>query len=211
MPTKQRSTPERLNRYTSLPALIDVLSGQRITLLSPGTWEDRNDAYYLERYKEVKAFKSVLAVCFSLRKDTFHHWRIFSGGSAGVCIEFDMHQLLSQMPDRGFRHGKVKYRLIRSVKKRRPTISAWPFLKRMPFKDEGEYRIIFESKTESTTSKSVPIDLSCVRKVTLSPWLHGDLAPSVIQTIKKIDGCADLAVNRSHLVSNAQWAAAIDL
>ena len=78
--------PEILNRYTSLPIALDVLSQKRITLLSPETWEDRNDAYYLERYRVKKELCCVLAICFSIRPETFHHWRVFSSGSAGVCI-----------------------------------------------------------------------------------------------------------------------------
>src|SRR6187455_3028495 len=102
MARSKKAAKERLNRYTSLPVLLDLLSERRITLLSPESWEDRNDAYYLERYKDVRARKSVLAVCFSMRQETFHHWRIFSSGSAGVCIEFDRERLLSQIPAKGF-------------------------------------------------------------------------------------------------------------
>ena len=43
-----------LNRYTSLPIALDILVRHRVTLLSPETWEDRNDAFYLERYREEK-------------------------------------------------------------------------------------------------------------------------------------------------------------
>ncbi len=78
-----------LNRYTTLPILLDILHKKHIMLLSPETWEDRNDAYYLERYRLKSKFRSVLAICFSLHRETFHHWRVFSNGSSGVCIEFD--------------------------------------------------------------------------------------------------------------------------
>jgi hypothetical protein len=37
-----------LNRYTSLPILLDALNHKRMTLLSPESWEDRNDSYYIE-------------------------------------------------------------------------------------------------------------------------------------------------------------------
>jgi len=82
-----------LNRYTSLPIALDVLAKKHITLLSPETWEDRNDAYYLERYRDERKLRSLLAICFSLHRETFHHWRVFSSGSSGVCIEFDKEKL----------------------------------------------------------------------------------------------------------------------
>ena len=78
-----------LNRYTTLPILLDMLQQKHITLLSPETWEDWNDAYYLEQYRQASKLHSVLAVCFSACGETFHHWRVFSSGLSGVCIEFD--------------------------------------------------------------------------------------------------------------------------
>lgn len=70
-----RNRPPILNRYTSLPVALDILSEKHITLLTPDLWEDRNDAYYLERYREKLGFSCVLAICFSQRGETFHHWR----------------------------------------------------------------------------------------------------------------------------------------
>ena len=54
----------KLNRFTTLPIALDVLAQKRITLLSADTWEDRNDAYYLERYQQDLKFRSVLAIVF---------------------------------------------------------------------------------------------------------------------------------------------------
>jgi hypothetical protein len=92
--------PAILNRYTTLPILLDILQQKHITLLSPATWEDWNDAYYLERYKQESKLRTVLAACFSERGETFHHWRVFSNGSSGVCIEFDKRSLLKSFAGR---------------------------------------------------------------------------------------------------------------
>jgi len=106
-----------LNRYTSLPIALDMLSNSHITLLSPDTWEDRNDAYYLEQYGIRSKLGSVLAACFSTCRETFHHWKVFSNGSAGVCIEFNTNKLLKAFPAKdGFVTGNVCYRLLRDVK-----------------------------------------------------------------------------------------------
>lgn len=200
-----------LNRYTTLPIALDVLKERHITLLSPETWEDRNDAYYLERYRGEMKFRSVLAVCFSLHRETFHHWRVFSGGSSGVCIEFDQKKLLDYVStNKGFRHQKVSYRWISELQKSKPALETWPFLKRKPFEDEREYRIIYETKTESLRVKPIPIQLLMIRKITLSPWLPEAVAKSVINTIKKIDGCEKLVVERSSLIDNSGWREVID-
>jgi hypothetical protein len=149
-PAKPVGPPPFLNRYTSLPIALNVLSKKHITLLSPETWDDRNDAYYVERYRDERKLRSILAICFSLHRETFHHWRIFSNGSSGVCIEFDKEKLLESIPDdKAYRHGNVTYKWISELEKKKPELETWPFLKRKPFEDEREYRIIFESKTES--------------------------------------------------------------
>ena len=54
---------------------------------------------------------------------------------------------------------------------KKPQIATWPFLKRKPFEDEGEFRIIYESNTERTRAKQVHIDLAAARKSDLKPWL----------------------------------------
>lgn len=202
--------PDILNHYTTLPFLIDILQEKHITLRSPETWEDRNDAYYLERYQQEMKLGSVQAICFSLSGETFHHWRVFSSGSSGVCISFDKDKLLNSLAGQGgFHHQPVVYRLVKTLTKNRPPVESWPFLKRNGFRHEEEYRIIFDNDTPDVPSKSIQIDLSSIRRITLSPWLPSSIAPAVIAAVKRIDGCASIKLRTSSLIENADWRAAI--
>lgn len=203
--------PTFLNRYTTLPILLDILTNSHISLLSPETWEDRNDAYFLEQYRKKSKLSTVLAVCFSTCRETFHHWKVFSSGNAGVCIEFNGRKLLQSFPaSGGFLRDFVEYHLIKDFKSKRPELNRWPFLKRKPFKDESEYRIIYESRDETLRAKPVEIDLASVRKITLSPWLNESVAKSVVGVIKAIDGCWDMDIRPSSLLENRRWREAID-
>ena len=83
-----------LRRYTNLASAIHMLDRKVITLLSPAYWDDRNDAYVLN--KERSTAKSVLALCFAETFETYHHWRVFASGRDGVCIEFDKQKLLTR-------------------------------------------------------------------------------------------------------------------
>jgi len=196
----------KLNRYTNLPIALDLLKRKQITLLSPDTWEDRNDAFYLERYREELRFRCVLAVCFSTTSETFHHWRIFSHGASGICIEFDKAKLLSSLQaQKEIRHQAVEYHPLFTLQRNKPDIEQWPFIKRHAFKAESEYRIVYESKKESLRAMSLNIDLTSIRMITLSPWLAEHTAASVIDIIKSIDGCSGIKVNRSSLIDNAGW------
>jgi hypothetical protein len=202
--------PEILFRYTSLPVLLHTLQSRQITLLSPETWEDRNDAYYLDQYRQKKNLGSVLAVCFAQGGERFHFWRIFSSGSSGVCLEFDKACLLKCFDGvPGFRHQSVDYPYIQDLEKDKPDIASLPFLKRYAFKDEKEYRIIFENATKNLRETSVPIDLGCIRSIIFSPWLPSKIEKSVMEVVRSIDGCAGLKLRASRLLENARWRAAI--
>lgn len=200
-----------LNRYTSLPILLDSLVNKRITLLSPESWEDRNDSYYIERYKEEKNLKTLLALCFTTKRETFHHWKIFSNGTSGVCIEFDKERLISGLCEKKeFRHGLVSYEYIKNVRTKKPLLKDWPFLKRKPFKDESEFRIIYENPNILEKTKNIPFDVACILKISLSPWLPESVANSIIGIIKSIDKCSDINIIHSTLIQNDSWKAAID-
>ncbi len=45
-------TKKFLRRYTDLPALIHLLRTASITFLDPSSWDDKNDAYFMNLYKE---------------------------------------------------------------------------------------------------------------------------------------------------------------
>ena len=200
----------RLNRFTSLPVLLDMLSKRCVTLLNPRSWEDRNDSFYIEQYRAKKKLESVLALCFTTTPEKFHHWKIFSDGSSGVRVEFDKNLLLKAFSKiAGLRCGYVHYKLIKQLKSDMPNVMDWPFLKRKPFSDEVEYRIIFQSKTEARETMEIPFDLPFIRRITLSPWLAKPVSESVKHVIKSIDGCQQLKVSRSTLIENSAWRAAI--
>ena len=69
-----------LRRYTDLPAIAYSLKARCITLLDPQSWDDRNDSYFLRRYKDERKLSSVLALCFTQSSEKYHHWRVFAGG-----------------------------------------------------------------------------------------------------------------------------------
>jgi hypothetical protein len=201
-------TPTVLRRYTDLPALLHYLRTGCITLLDPGTWDDRNDSHYLSVYKEKKRLQAVLALCFSEASETYHHWSVFSRGPAGVCIIFDRETLFGTLNKfQGIRRARVKYLSIGRAKARELRTSELPFLKRAAYKPESEYRVIYESETESLASLQIQVPVSCIRSVSLSPWLHTNLSETTVATVRSLPGCENVKISRSTLISNEQWKA----
>ncbi len=197
---------EFLRRYTNIPALIHLLTGRKITLLDPTAWDDKNDSHFLALYREKKSLETVLALCFTQTTETYHHWRVFADGSSGVCVTFDKAKLLSAMrKHRGVTARAVRYLKLPEIRKKRLKVDDLPFLKRFPYEDEREFRIIYESKDDKTTSLDVDIPIGSIRRITLSPWIPAALTTHVKDTIRGINGCGNLKIVRSTLIGNEEW------
>ena len=198
--------PGFLRRYTDLPALLHLLRRRELTLLDPRTWDDRNDAHFMALYKARRELKTVLALCFSQSQETYHHWRVFSSGAAGVCIVFDRERLLQDLHVQpGIRTGAMTYLTLPQLRGRPLQLDELPVLNRYGFKPETEFRAVYCDGDEERPSLAVPIRLASIRSISLSPWMHGALAESAVQTLRAIEGCARLRVSRSTLISNEQW------
>lgn len=192
-------------RYTNIPALICLLREQRITLLDPETWDDKNDSHFLKLYQEKNGFQSVLALCFTRTSETYHHWRVFASGSSGVCITFKSDQLLDAVGKQtGIRSGVVKYLTLAEMRSAKLAIRNLPFWKRYPFEHEREFRIIYEPH-EKVRSIDIPVPLSCIDRITLSPWLNQRLSTHVKRNLWSIAGCRNLEIVRLTLISNEEW------
>jgi hypothetical protein len=203
----KRPAPKTLHRYTNLAATIHMLRSRTITLLNPGTWDDRNDAYFMAEYKRLQKLTTLLALCFADVEETYHHWRVFSYGTDGARIEFDRDRLLAAVAsDRRVTARAVQYRKIRELNDDVAlNLDDLPFLKRDPFRHENEFRIIYADRRVTSASRDVAIDIGCIRRITLSPWMARPLATSVIASLKEIDGCESLKIYRSTLIDNEKW------
>src|SRR5450759_5659051 len=116
MPKLPKRQASSLRRYTSVPSLLHLLQNRQITLLSPASWDDKNDAFFMVQYKQRKKVKSVLALCFTMADDTYHHWRVFTHGSDGARITFRRKEFLAAFAKiKGVRKRPVKYKRVRAV------------------------------------------------------------------------------------------------
>jgi hypothetical protein len=183
-----------------------MLSERTLTLLDPKSWDDQNDAYYLALYKEKKGLKSLLAVCFTQSSETYHHWRVFASGSSGVCVRFVRSDLLSAVKRQpGIRARDLTYLTLSEIRNRQLRTRDLPFLKRFAFEHEDEFRLVYESGSERCSKLDIRVPLSCIDRITLSPWLHPSLASHVKRTIHAIKGCGALEIVRSTLIGNVEW------
>ena len=200
--------PSILRRYTNLAATIHLLRKKKITLLDPATWVDKVDVDYMRQCSKWLG-RPMLALCFCQGQQQYHHWRVYANGIDGVCIVFDKDWLLGNLDAKyeGLLHDHVVYRSYREASKNPPNVLELPFMKRSAYKDEREYRIVrmFDEDEKPAPVRDYDIDLNCIQRILLSPWIPKELYLSVRTVLMSIDGCGGLKVARSLLVDHEAW------
>jgi hypothetical protein len=174
-----------LNRYTTLPVLLDMLKRKRLVLLDPTTWEDKNDAEILLIYKKRRKIRKLFALCFSYDYETIHHWKTYADGISGCCIEFDAKKLialLETMPE--VRKGVIKYKKIKDLDDDALEVDDIPFTKRWPYRCENEFRLIWEGKTTKKCYE-IPFDLHMITKVTISQRMPDQLYKTIQEILRE--------------------------
>ncbi|OOQ61910.1 DUF2971 domain-containing protein [Mucilaginibacter pedocola] len=198
---------KRLNRFTTLPVLLDLLQRKKLTLLNPKLWDDKNDSEVILAYKEKKNIKNLFAVCLSHGDETIHHWKTFSDGTSGCLIEFNAEKLF-EIIDKvdNLKHGKVIYRKLSDVEKADSPIDVdkMPFTKRWPYRCEEEYRIIVESNTDETFFE-IDIPLDVIKRITISQHMPEPIYATLKNHLKGLRGDPKSRINRSTLYENKRW------
>jgi len=200
-------TIKKLNRFTTLPILLDLLQRKKLTLLDPKLWDDRNDSEVIFEYKKRKKIKNLFAVCLSCGDETVHHWKTFSNGNSGCVIEFDAIKLFKIIDNiENLRHERVVYKKLSEVEDKNTTldIDQMPFIKRWPYRCEEEYRIIVETNSQETFFE-IDIPLDIIKRITISQQMPEPIYATIKNYLKDLKGNPDSRINRSTLYENKRW------
>jgi hypothetical protein len=197
----------KLNRFTTLPVLLDLLERRKLTLLDPKLWDDRNDSEVILAYKKKKGVKNLFAVCLSHGDETVHHWKTFSDGTSGCVIEFDAEKLfdiIAKIP--GLRHGEISYKKLLEVEKKDAVIDIedMPFTKRWPYRCEEEYRIIVENSSDETFFE-IDITLDIIKRITISQHMPQPIYATIKNYLNALGRDASSKISRSTLYENKKW------
>lgn len=203
----ESETIKKLNRFTTLPILLDLLQRKKLTLLDPNSWDDKNDSAVILEYKKRKEIKNLFAVCFSYADETVHHWKTFSNGISGCVIEFDalkLFEIIGKIPT--LRHQKVEYKKLSEIEDNNTTIDIdqMPFIKRWPYRCEEEYRIIVENDTAKTLF-DIEIPLDIINKITISQQMPQQIYATIKSYLKDLNGNSICRISKSTLYENQRW------
>jgi hypothetical protein len=205
-----RTLDKFVRRYTTLSSALDTLVHQRLVLLSPSKWDDTNDVEFMELYRAHAGAQSVLALCCAMASETYHHWRVFTQGMEGVCIEFEKAALEAAVSGHaGIVTGPVEYLRVRDLEALTPDDAhRLPFVKREGYSDEREWRIVATCMDEPKLTLPVGIDLGSITRLVLNPWLPPALADNLRAIIRGLPGCSKIKIEASALTSSDRWKAA---
>jgi hypothetical protein len=118
-----------IRRYLPLSAVIDTLRRRKLALLNPENWDDRNDRLFMQSYKEKRGLSSLYAICVAVRHETYYHWRVFTPGHEGACLELWRGPLEAALRERDstrFKRGQISHAppggAVESQRFREPTV-----------------------------------------------------------------------------------------
>ncbi len=189
-----------------------MLLQRELTILDPQSWDDRNDRYFMALYKERKTVSALYGLCAAQCSETYHHWRVFTNSADGACVEIrrpTLETALATMSN--VRFGSMDYLRLQEIDKLTTKDSdRLPFVKRIGFADEFEYRIIVQADEVQGPAYKIGLNLNWINRIYLNPWLAKSVAESVIATLKSIPGCRQLVISRSQLIDSSRWKKAGD-
>jgi hypothetical protein len=196
---------------------MDYLKTRKFQMPRPEDWNDKNDTYALTTYNNEKEVPESYVLCLTKASESFHHWKIFAPESAkdeGVCIEFRRAALLEaattavQSEANGTKlvHREMEYIQIEKLKSGSYSEDDLPFLKRLPYRNEEEYRLCVTTLIPPKSDRfCFDLPLDTVRRITLSPWTSKRVFQQQRDLIKAIPGCEHLEICHSSLLENERW------
>jgi hypothetical protein len=103
-------------------------------------------------------------------------------------------------------HDELK--ALANVRKGTDPIPRLPFIKRQGFRDESEFRIIYESKTRSVPTIDIRIPMSCIKGITFSYKLNPNVYRAIKSNLLSMKECQGMKISRSNIVESKAWKAA---
>ena len=196
---------KKLNRFTSLPFLIDLLTRKKLSLLNPALWEDHNDRATLELFLKRSGKSAIYALCLTYQDETIHHWNAFANGTSGCNIEFSPRKLFTVLKSAGVLHNKARYVVIKDLPGNTFATEDLPFLKRKPFRNENEYRLVIVSDKNQAETFDIDIDLNIIRRITLSGKMPKAVFKSTKEALIKLNPELKGKIFHSTLYRNSTW------
>jgi len=200
-----KKDPECLYHYLSLKYLLSILKNRCLCFCNPDYWEDKNDACYAKMATPKN--KMVGIICFTNKKETCTHWMTYASKGVGVKLTFKFDELIESLKKNNGVNDKFLSHYV-CYKSRKNVLEVdfseidkryWPlFVKKKAYQNEREYRAVCLVDAErmdfGKKIRQIKIPLSCISRITISPYVQKSVAYDVIKLLKEY---IDLLANES--------------
>ena len=200
--------PDRLCHYTSLSKLVSILEQDKLEFGDPAGWEDKNDAASVEAYRRTSGAERIRVLSLASGDEQIHLWFEYAHKEYGACIHFKTPALLAALKkEKRFICGPIRYTprdKLSAQELKAHTPVEWPFIKRRPYENEQEYRVLWTGGPDETPP-AIPL-AGLLDSITLAPGL-----PSPCNTVLQKMLSANYAekyrlkVQSSRLLNSPDW------
>lgn len=202
-------------RYTDKSVLRHLIKNDagRLPLRNPENWEDVNDKKTITAYKTKKRLNRLYAACFTGILDAYHHWKLYANKPESVCIQFPC-DYLRNLADRS---EKVMFRAVQYIPIYKlcdyhDKVDMWPFLKRLPYSQEVEYRLVYSDDQGSQTNEfMIELPLESIKSIRINPWLHEDEQDAMVTEVLDLVESSrhDIPVSKTGVIHSKRWVEAV--
>lgn len=193
--------PETLYRYVDSLTAVQILQEKKLYFSNPMLWEDKNDSHSVLKYKEYKKLDYIGVLCFTTSNERHHYWSTYVHKEDCIRLKFKLGNL--ELTEKKFIKGHVKYKCINCPDITNANKEELIFLKRRPFIDEGEYRIISSNKNEY-----IKVTNENKIEVSISPYMPEHKSKFLKSLIKEIH--PNIKTSKSQLNNFKNWQNKID-
>ena len=197
---------DKLNKFITYEYLKKTLKNG-LHFSDGEKWLDKNDKELLDLFNS-KSGKEARVVCLMQEDETIYHWQSFAYDSCEqevCCIEFDKEMLLSLYDKKdGIVYGDVEYKSIDEVVYDEP--KKLLFTKRLPYRYEKEYRIVYVSADKNELLKpNIDEFRKCITKISMSGRLSQKQYKHRKAYLIKEFSLLDSQINQSTIERNPIW------
>ncbi len=198
---------KRINRFTSLPYVIDILATEQLTLTNPENWPDKNEKITLEKYRKAKGAEKIFCLCLSDSAENIHLWSNFAPSESGCFIKFNYDKLIEFLNEqKDLVYSNMEYVKIGDLSKLTIETEKLPFYKRHPFQPENELRIIYlDYDGVKEPVKKIPFDINIIESITISDQLPKPVFENVKVILQSVNKSFTGKISQSTLFENIRW------
>ena len=101
----------------------------------------------------------------------------------------------------------VEYMTVDKLEKkwREKSLEDLPFIKRIAYDGDHEFRIIYSTEEEDKRTFPLEINLDCISRIILNPWIFENVDNSIVDFLHDIEKYRNIKIDNTTLREHERW------